>query len=59
MKTKPLANINSSWKCAKMNPTTPNTIIIHTWFTATQAEEGRAKAKRFWATMYDLKVTFH
>jgi hypothetical protein len=31
---------------------------LHKWFTAEQAEEGRAKAKKYWATMYHLKVTF-
>ena len=31
---------------------------LHKWFTAEQAEQGRAKAKKYiWATMYHLKVT--
>jgi hypothetical protein len=33
--------------------------MVHNWFNAEHAEETRAKAKRYWATMFYLKVTFH
>ena len=31
--------------------------MVHPWFTAEQAAEKRTTARKFWATMYYLRVT--